>query len=107
MRPSRSLAAAMLVALALPAGLAGGAAGASTPQPYIVVLDQETGSLPAEEVEAGAASSGDGDESVEPARIDDRAVSRTVEALEKRHGIKASNVYGAPGGFSAKLNGKQ
>ena len=106
MRHSRSLAAALLVTLALPAGMAAGAAGA-TPQPYIVVLDEETVSLPPEEAEVGAASGGDGDESEQPARIDDRAVSRVVEALEKRHGVKASNVYGALGGFSAKLSGKQ
>jgi subtilisin len=99
-------AALLLVTLLMPAGLAGAAEAASD---YIVVLEDSAVATPvaAGTVAAAAADDEADDETSKRWRIDRGRVNKKVSDLETRHRMKAANVYGALGGFSARLSKKQ
>jgi subtilisin len=107
MRPRPLAAALLLVALLMPAGLVDAAAGAAAAD-YIVVLDDEAVSEPVAATSVGVASA-DEDEGDEgrSRRVDRGRVNKKVNELETRHRMKATNIYGALGGFSARLSKKQ
>ncbi|CAN5240973.1 hypothetical protein BH24CHL7_BH24CHL7_01900 [soil metagenome] len=111
------LAALLLVALVAPVALVSPTDAATAP--FIVMFDDaavaETataGGLSAGEVtvRGSAAATGtttDDDDADVRLRMDPRRVGHKVAQLENRHGLRATNVFGALGGFSANLSTAQ